>query len=148
MGLNTAMPHITWTRISVDSRQDLEASRVACTITWSQSFGFLAVMTLKDSGVFIHDKWRTGLTSTSREWLSGDWSKTTNCWKSMPFILAQWKLVLTSMRTTQSICSRGNTKIYHISADIGFRTYADRDFAHSSDYRTPWKSVTLLSTPL
>jgi len=43
----------------------------------------------------------------------------------MHFILEQWNLVLTSMGTTQSICSRHNTKIYHISAGIGFRGYVD-----------------------
>jgi hypothetical protein len=76
-------------------------SQVACTITWPQSSGFLAVGT-PDFDVFRADQWRWGGTA-SRERLSGDASITCNFLNSAHCLWEEvCKTGLTCMGTTHS----------------------------------------------
>jgi hypothetical protein len=81
------------------------------------------------------------LTDTTREFLSGVWSKTTKVWKITLCLWDELEVVLTCMGSRQSIPCTANTKITNISAGIGFWTFVDKKFC-LFEYCANLKSVT------
>jgi hypothetical protein len=125
----SALSVSTAIRLSVNSGQDTETQSTGLhdplnLLLWI--FGYRG--TLKNFVVFRADQGFRGIRATSREYLSGDWSKTRNSCQRWHLCEAKsWKL-LKCIGTTQSMRCRDHKNIAHVSADIGLWTYVDWDF--------------------
>jgi hypothetical protein len=118
-------------------------SPVACTISWPQFSGFLAVRTRKYFGVFSVDQRITGIRAASKECLSGDSSETRNFRQSSQLCVAKnWKLCWNAWEQhTASAVKITPTSPLFQQALVSAHTMSGTFF--SFKYSTPLKIVIL-----
>jgi hypothetical protein len=117
-------------------------SQLACTISWPQSSGILAVGTPKRLWCIQRRSmtWRYYSNELRMPVRRFEWTQEFSA-ECAPLCDKELKVVLKCVGTTRSICCGDHTNIAHISAGIHYSTYVKPDVSEesiSSIFRTYW----------